>query len=140
MNFWPASTPPLMPKPRIAPAPLGRYFLARCVVGMAVQAGIGDPADAWGGSPGTRPPPGRCCDVALHAQAERLDALQGLPAVERRLAGADVAQDLHARLDDEGRQPGAEQVGVDQAVVGGVGRGEVGEAAAASSRSCRRRR
>ena len=39
-----------------------------------------------------------------------------------------VAQDLHAGFDDEGRQARAEQVGIDQPVIGRIGRGEVGEA------------
>jgi len=39
MNFDPAVAPPLMPKPRIAPAPLGNYFSARSWSG-------------WSGSPG----------------------------------------------------------------------------------------
>ena len=39
-----------------------------------------------------------------------------------------VAQHLHARLDDEGRQPDRRQVGIYQPVIGWIGRGEVGEA------------
>ncbi len=66
--------------------------------------------------------------VALHAQAERLDALQEQPGVERRLAGADIAQDLDAGFGDES---GFTQVSILDAVVAGIGRGEIFEATAA---------
>jgi hypothetical protein len=61
--------------------------------------------------PGIRPRLGVAA-VALHAQAQRFDAGEGVPTVEGRLARAEVAQHLHARLDGEGRQPDAHQVGV----------------------------
>ena len=67
-------------------------------------------------------------DMALDAQAERFEALQEEEGVEGGEAAAEVAQDLDAGLDDEGRQAGGEQVGVDQAVVGVIRGVEVGEA------------
>ena len=84
---------------------------------MALQAGVFDPADPgvlfqeFGHGLGV-------LDVPVHAQAERLDALDGQEAVERALAGAVVAQDLHACLDDEGGQPDRRQIGIHQPVIG----------------------
>jgi len=40
MNLMPARLPPRTPKPRIAPAPSGRYFLRECVAGVIGQARI----------------------------------------------------------------------------------------------------
>jgi hypothetical protein len=40
--------------------------------------------------------------VALHAQGQRLEALQQQEGVERRLAGAEVAQAFNAGADGEG--------------------------------------
>ena len=110
-------------------APLGRYFLARSWCGWLARSGIGDPVDIcvafqiFGHS--------LCIGhVAIHAQAQCLDAHQRVPTVLGRLAGADVTQCLDTRLDAEGRQAHAGQIGVDQAVVAGIGRGEVVEAPA----------
>ena len=66
-------------------------------------------------------------NVAVHAQAERLETLNGEKAVEWRLGGAVVAQNLDTRLGDESRQPGGRQVGIDQPMVGWIGQGKVGE-------------
>ena len=74
---------------------------------------------------------------ALHAEVEGLDADEGLPGVEGRDAGADVAQELKAHLHGErdvgaaGGWEGFKGVPVDETVVGGVGGGEAGEAAGA---------
>jgi hypothetical protein len=56
---------------------------------------------------------------AVHAQRERLDALQHEEAVERRDGGAHVPQRHDARATDIGR--GTERLGVDDAVVRDVG-------------------
>src|SRR5579862_3270513 len=47
----------------------------------------------------------RVLGVALHAQAQGLYTLQGLPAVEWRRAAAYVAQHVHPCLDRKWRQP-----------------------------------
>src|SRR5262249_36058708 len=75
--------------------------LIRRVLG---QAGVVDPRD-FGvllEIPGDRQ---RVLAVALHAQPERLDALQEQEGVERAERRAYVAQELHARLDDIGQRP-----------------------------------
>ena len=70
---------------------LRQILLRALVIGMAGQAWIAHPGDPRmrrqerGNRFGV-------VDVAIHAQAERLDALDRLPAIERRLACADVAQ------------------------------------------------
>ena len=66
--------------------------------------------------------------VAVHAQRERLDALEDRPCVERTDRHAQVAQHLHPRLDDE--RTGAERGPVRQTVVARIGLGEVREASA----------
>ena len=100
---------------------LGEVFLGALVIGMALEAGIVDPTDLgmlleeFSHGLGV-------LDMPVDAQAEGFEALEGLPAVEGRLAGAIVAQDLDTRLDDEGRQTDAGQIGIDQAVIGRIGR------------------
>ncbi len=68
----------------------------------------------------------RVGEVTLHAQAQRLEALQDQERVERRDRKAEVAQHLHASLEDE--RAVAERREVGEAVVAGVGLGEVREA------------
>ena len=67
------------------------------------------------------------CDVAFHAQAQRLNPEQGRKTVKRRLAAAHVAQDLHPRFEYHGRCP---EVGVYQAVIRRVRFGKVRKASA----------
>ncbi len=57
----------------------------------------------------------RVCHVPLHAQRQRLDALQQLERVHRRQAGAEVAQAFGPGAHDEGG--GAELLGKDNAVI-----------------------
>ena len=64
----------------------------------------------------------RIGDVAIHAHAQRLDALQQLKGVGRRQAGAEVAQAFGARPHDEGGR--AELLVEDNAVISGIGFGE----------------
>ena len=64
--------------------------------------------------------------VPFHAQAERLDPLQDQEGVERRDRRADVAEQLHPRLDRVGA--GAERRPVRQTVIARVRLGEAGEA------------
>ncbi len=69
----------------------------------------------------------RVLGMALDAQGQRLDALDGQERVEGRQRGAEIAQQRHARLDDIG--DGAERLhglGPDRAVIGGIGRVERG--------------
>lgn len=66
-------------------------------------------------------------EVAVKTQAERLDALRDQERVERRDGRAEVAQQLHARLEDEGqvraeRRADAEVPGEHQPVVALLGR------------------
>lgn len=69
--------------------------------------------------------------VPLQAQAERLDALEQQEGAVRGEGRAEVAEQLDAELDGEGA--GAEVGPVPQAVVAGVGRGEVREALGVSA-------
>ena len=66
--------------------------------------------------------------VALHAQVQRFHAEVEQEGVHRRGGRAEVAHELGAGLDDKGGR--AECVGVDGAVVGGVGLGQARELAA----------
>ena len=64
--------------------------------------------------------------MPLHAQAERLEALGEQPSIEGSDGRAQVAEQLHARLEDEGQvgaecRADAEVTCIDQAVVAGVG-------------------
>ena len=65
--------------------------------------------------------------MALHAQMQRLGALQQQEGIERRQAGAGIAQALHPRLEDERERP--ERLGVGDAVIRRIGLGEILEAA-----------
>lgn len=89
------------------------------------QAGVGAPGDLL-----VLLEPLRQCQavraVPLHAQRERLDALQVEEGLERVQAGAQVPKDLDAAFADEGGR--AERVGVDQAVVAFRRLGEAREA------------
>ena len=82
------------------------------------------------------------CAVPLHAQRQRLEALQEQERVERRHRRADVAQQLQPGLQDVLRGPQRlGQLREHEAVVARVGLGETREAAAARrSRTSRRRR
>ena len=62
-------------------------------------------------------------DVAVHADAERLDALQQLKRIGRRQARAEVAQAFGARPHDEGGL--AELLVEDDAVIAGIGFGQL---------------
>ena len=64
----------------------------------------------------------RVLDMALHAQRQRLDALQEMEGVGRRHAGAEIAQAFGARPHDEGRR--AELLGEVDAVIAGIGLGQ----------------
>jgi len=63
--------------------------------------------------------------VALHAQTEGLEALEEQERVEGRRRRTDVAEELHPRL--EHVRAGAEGGPVGEAVVAGIGIGELGE-------------
>ena len=67
----------------------------------ARQARVVDPADARMRRAGTRRPRSALAQCALHAQRQRLDALQDLPRAHRRQRGAVDAQRLHARAHRE---------------------------------------
>ena len=88
MSFLPASNalplePPLMPKVTSAPLPPGRYFCGAREVLARLEAGIVDPLDA-GVRLEMRGHGQRVLRVALHAQMQRLHALQQKEGIERR--------------------------------------------------------
>src|SRR5215208_3420950 len=70
-------------------------------------------------------------DMAVHAQAQGLDALNGLPGVERRLACTNIPQDMHARLDGKRRQTRTAESRVYEPMIRRIGRIEVFELAIA---------
>ena len=124
MNFLPAARPPLMPKETIDPAPRGSSRLGELMVGMIFQRGMQHPLDRLVGGERFEHRE-RVAHVAFHADAQRLDALQQLERVGRRQAGAEIAQALGARAHDEGGL--AELLVEDDAVIAGIGLGELGK-------------
>ncbi|CDZ89285.1 hypothetical protein RHRU231_470133 [Rhodococcus ruber] len=100
---------------------------AALVPGGGVEAGVGDGGDLGAAGEEVGDPAG-VGDVAFHAQAQGLEALGDEEGVERGDRGAEVAQQLHAGLEGVG---GGAEVGVDHAVVAGVGGGELGVAGGA---------
>jgi len=104
------------------------------VVGVSLEARVVDPTNAWvaGQELGHL-----ACVLAvpLKPQVEGFDSLENQPGVERRDAGALVAQALKACLECEGHVPERGVVAEDlpelKAVVAGVGLGEVRETSAA---------
>jgi hypothetical protein len=96
------------------------------VVLAGLEAGVVDPLDAGMGLEMRGDGEG-VLRVALHAQVEGFDSLQEQEGVEGREGRAGVAQALDAGFEDEGER--AEGCRVGEAVVGGIGLGEVGEAA-----------
>ena len=77
------------------------------------------------GRPG-RSPRLRHCGSGVPCARQGLQALIDVEGALRRLAAAQIAHELHAGLDDEGRL--AEGLGINEAMVGGVRLGEFGEA------------
>src|SRR4030067_3664552 len=75
-----------------------QVFLCAVVVRMVLKPGIFHPFDLWMIFKIFR---NSLCilHMAFDAQAEGLNALNGLPRVEGRLARADISQDLHTRLE-----------------------------------------
>ena len=67
--------------------------------------------------------------VAVHARAQRFDALNQKEGVEGADARAEIAHAFHAGANDEGEV--AEDLEEIHAVIGGRGRGEHGEMALA---------
>src|SRR6266540_5533866 len=92
------------------------------VVRVRLEAGVGDPRDLGVVLEPLRERE-RVLAVPLDAEGERLDPLQEEERVERRERGADVAEPLDARADDEldvaERPLWPEHVVVDEAVVAG---------------------
>ena len=130
MNFFPASSPPLMPKPMIAPQPAVEVLLRQGVRGVGRQPGVVDPGDLRMllQKLGHRQ---RVLAVALHPQVQRLEPLQEQKGVEGAHGRPQVAQQLHAHLEDEGDVPQPRKVPERlpelHPVVGRVGLGELGE-------------
>ena len=96
MNLRPAARPPLMPKETIEPAPRGSSCFASAKSWMRLERGMQHPVDRLVGLQ-RRQHGRRVRDMALHAQRQRLDALQQIESVGRRQAGAEVAQAFGAR-------------------------------------------
>jgi len=69
---------------------LGQVLLGECVILVVGQPGIVDPGDGRMLLEKLRDPE-RVGAVALHAQAEGLDAEHGEPGIERRLARPKIA-------------------------------------------------
>ena len=112
--------------------------LREFVVGVVRQRGMQHPFDRLVRGQGLQHHVG-IGDVAVHANAERLDALQQLKRIGRRQARAEVAQALGAGPHDEGGL--AELLVEDDAVIAGIGLGQHRELAVTrASRSGRRRR
>ena len=65
--------------------------------------------------------------VAFETEVEGFNSLEEQEGIEGREGCAGVAETLHAGFEDEGER--AEGCGVGEAVVGGIGLGEVLEAA-----------
>src|SRR5215212_2524016 len=64
-------------------------------------------------------------NMAVHTQAQGLDALNGLPGVERRLARTNIPQDMHARLDGKRRQARTGESRVHESMIRRIGGIEV---------------
>ncbi len=96
------------------------------MIGAVGKAGIIDPLDARIGAQEVRDL-GRVLDMPFDAQRHRFDALQQQEGIERRQNGSHGALIDAARTLNVGA--GAELLGVDQPVIGGVGLVEGGKAA-----------
>ena len=121
-----------------AGAAAAAYFCASSYHGLDSAGRRTRPTRPRRGPPASSATAGAFCDVPLHPQAQRLEALRDRNALNGDDGRAEVAQQLHAGLEDE-RQVGAERAadaevaGVDQAVVARVGLGEVGKRLAAAA-------
>ncbi len=102
-----------------------QIFLRQRVVGIVHMAGIAAPFDARM-RPQERCDPRRVLDVALHAQRQRLDALQQHERAHRREHRASVALADGAAARDVGAS--AVLLGVDDAVIGVLRLGQHREA------------
>ena len=139
-NRLPASSPPSISNASTAPAPRGAYFCAQLVPRAGRQAGVVHRLAPRRAPRATRRPPAALatCRSMRRLSVSRPWAMQ--ERVERRDRRAEVAQQLHARLEDV-RQVGAERradaevAGVDEAVVARVGLVEAREAAPGRRRS-----
>jgi hypothetical protein len=105
---------------------LRQIFLRERVIGMAGQAGVGNPGDVFvllqvAGDLL------RVADVAIHAQRKRFQPLNEQERIHGRDAGADIADGFGARLHEEAIV--AERVEEAKVVVGRRRRGDGGEAA-----------
>ena len=102
---------------KTAPAPRGRYSLGQRVVGVRFEPGVGDPGDL-GVALQVAGDRERVGAMALHAERQRLHALQQVPGRLRRHAGAVVAQRHRAHLHGEAEI--AEGLGEGEAVIGRI--------------------
>jgi hypothetical protein len=103
----------------------GKVLLGRLVVGVALEAGVGDPADVLAVLE-VLGQGGGVLGVALGAQRQSLDTDEELLGGEGVQAGTEVAQDLDTGADDVG--DGAKGIPELEAVVAVGGLGELGEA------------
>ena len=103
---------------------VGQVLLREGMGGVAGEAGIVDPGDAGVPLQVLRDGEGVAA-MARHAQMQGFEAQVEDVGGEGVLLRADVAHELDARLHDVGRA--AEPLRVDHAVVGRVGRAELGE-------------
>ena len=122
MNFLPAGPAALDAETDDRSGAARQQLLCQFVVRMAFQRRMQHPLDRLVG--GQELEHGeRIRHVAVHAHAERLDALQQLEGVGRRQARAEIAQALGARPHDEGGL--AELLVEDDAVIAGIGLGQL---------------
>ena len=103
------------------------------MIRMCFQRGMQHPVDrgifAQEGQHGSR-----VLHMTLHAQRQRLHALQQMKGVGGRKTGAEIAQTFGARPHDKGG--GTELLGKDDAVIAGIGLGQGGKFA----RACQSKR
>ena len=124
MNFLPAGAAALDAEGDDRAGAARQQPLRELMVRMILQRGMQHPVDRLVGGQGLEHRE-RVAHVALHADAERLDALQQLERVGRRQARAEIAQAFGARAHDEGGL--AELLVEDDAVIAGIGLGQLRE-------------
>ena len=124
MNLRPASLPPASSKPTSPPYCPLRYRSARSRWTPCCCDGMDDPLDLLARAQEIDHRL-RILAVLVHAQCQRLQALDDQERVERRQRRADVAQQRHPRLDRVGdRTDRLDRFRPDRAVVARIGRVE----------------
>src|SRR4051794_13518648 len=98
-----------------------QQLFCQSIIGMALQRGMQHPFDRLVGGEEAEHRIS-ICDVPIHPDTKRLDALQELKSVEWRETGAEIAQSFSARAHDErGR---SELLVENDAMISGIGLGQ----------------